>query len=115
MVTVPGKVMIARVAASLVLAGGLPELVARNLDDYARLIEILVKEGQASAGRRRLLRRRTNEARKSRLFDTSEFRGCSGGLTWCRVQWTADLDRSLKMSWEALVNGEPMHITVHRE
>ena len=67
-VTCAGDAFIGRVAASLVTAAGLPELVTYNLDDYHALALKLATDRQALRElRERLIRSRPT----SRLFDTN--------------------------------------------
>ncbi len=76
--------MISRVAASLCLAGRLPQLVTHNMQDYAALLHALVRKPV----RLSRLRAATAAARDaSPLFDTP--------------LWVRYLDASLTMAWEA--------------
>ncbi len=69
-VTCLGEGFAARVAASLLRAAGLPELVAASLDAYEELAGCLVAEPERLAG----LRRRLVEGRSTcPLFDTPRF------------------------------------------
>jgi len=62
-----GESFAGRVAASLLLAVGLPELVVRNLADYEAMARRLVAESDALPG----IRARLEEGRRTaRLFDT---------------------------------------------
>jgi protein O-GlcNAc transferase len=68
--TCPGATFAARVAASLVTAAGLPELVAPSLEEYEALALRLAGDAQLLGGlRRRLVQSRRN----SPLFDTERF------------------------------------------
>jgi len=66
-VTILGDTFASRVGASLSHAVGLPELVARDVDDYVRKCVALAKDADA---RRRLREHLAGEGRRSSLFDT---------------------------------------------
>ena len=70
LVTLPGQPFVSRVAASIVTAIGLPELVARDADDYVRI----AKELAASPEQLESLKERIREgARSSPLFDSARY------------------------------------------
>ena len=70
LLTFPGKTFARRVAASVLTAGGLPELIARDIADYRNLAVRLAQEGGLLAGLKdRLLRNRESCA----LFDTRRY------------------------------------------
>jgi protein O-GlcNAc transferase len=68
--TCAGKSFAGRVAASLLVAAGLPELVMEDLDSYAALALKLALEPQ----RLEALRKRVEDARTSPLFDIARYR-----------------------------------------
>ena len=71
MLTAKGESFAGRVAASLLMAAELPELVAENLSDYEKLALKLAREPALLAGYRKKLA----ETRDScALFDTDRFR-----------------------------------------
>ncbi len=68
--TTPGETFAGRVAASLLQAAGLPELIAPSLSEYASLALKLAREPEALAR----LRRKLERAREtSPLFDTARY------------------------------------------
>jgi protein O-GlcNAc transferase len=68
--TCPGSSFISRVAASLVCAAGLPELIAQDVDDYRRMAIRLAAQPEMIAGiRNRLEQNRMPCA----LFDTARY------------------------------------------
>jgi predicted O-linked N-acetylglucosamine transferase (SPINDLY family) len=68
--TCPGEAMAARVAASLLAAVGLPEMIARDRDEYeAKALELARDPARLAAIRRRLAENRTTEP----LFDTARY------------------------------------------
>ena len=69
--TCRGAAFPARVAASLIAAAGLPELITHSLEDYEALAHRLVRDGAALT----VLKRRVSEARATApLFDGDRFR-----------------------------------------
>jgi protein O-GlcNAc transferase len=69
--TCPGNAFVARAAGSLLHAVGLPELIARNLEDYETLaIELATRPGRLRAAREKLAANR----RRHPLFDIDRFR-----------------------------------------
>jgi hypothetical protein len=84
--------MISRVAASLVLAAGLPSLVALTEQDYHSIALALVPKGPVPGQRLRRLQATTLRARESSaVFDTA--------------LWVRHLDRALTAAWESDVVG----------
>jgi predicted O-linked N-acetylglucosamine transferase (SPINDLY family) len=69
--TCRGEAFAARVAASLLHAIGLPELITRSLDDYEKLAFRLATEPASLSTIRRKL---TENRRKAPLFDSDRFR-----------------------------------------
>ena len=70
LVTCPGKTFPARVAASLLHAIGLPELVTHSLEEYEALASALARDpARLAAIRAKLLRNRDTEP----MFDTARF------------------------------------------
>lgn len=70
LVTALGQSFVARVAASLLHAAGLAQLVARDLDDYERIALALARD----RGRLRALRTRLDEGRMHcALFDSARY------------------------------------------
>ena len=68
--TCPGDAMAARVAASLLAAVGLPELIARDRDEYeAKALELALDPARLAAIRRKLAENRTTQP----LFDTVRY------------------------------------------
>ena len=68
--TVTGESFISRVAASLLHAAGVPELITTDLDDYARrALELASDRAQLAALRRRLAENRDTCA----LFDSARY------------------------------------------
>ena len=68
--TCPGDSMAARVAASLLTAVGLPELIAHGPDEYeAKALELALDPARLGAIRRRLAENRTTRP----LFDTTRY------------------------------------------
>jgi predicted O-linked N-acetylglucosamine transferase (SPINDLY family) len=69
-VTCLGSSLVGRMAASMLCAAGLPELVAANLTDYVSLAEALARD----PARLQSLRWKLEQNRLSRpLFDTARF------------------------------------------
>ena len=84
--------MISRVAASLVLAAGLPSLVAITEQDYHSIALSLVPNGPVPGRRLRRLQATTMQARESSaVFDTA--------------RWVLHLDRALSAAWDSDVVG----------
>jgi predicted O-linked N-acetylglucosamine transferase (SPINDLY family) len=82
-ITTPGTTFPGRVAASLLTASGLPELVTPSLDDYERLALTLARDPAALAA----LKAKVKSARtSSALFDTARF--------------TRHLEAALTQMWE---------------
>ncbi|MBF0285742.1 MAG: tetratricopeptide repeat protein, partial [Magnetococcales bacterium] len=70
LVTTPGRTFASRVAASLLTAAGVPELIAPDLEGYVALARALADD----PARRLAIRRRLEEGRsRSPLFDTPRF------------------------------------------
>jgi predicted O-linked N-acetylglucosamine transferase (SPINDLY family) len=83
MVTVAGNSFVSRVAASLLVAAGLPELVAPDLDGYERLALDLARDRTRLAGlRQRLVANRDSCA----LFDSRQFAADFTGLIERMIQ-----------------------------
>jgi len=77
LVTVLGDTFVSRVAASLVSAAGLPELVAADLQDYERIALGLARD----RGRLATLRQRLEQQReRAPLFDAAAFAAAFEGL-----------------------------------
>ncbi len=89
-ITCLGSTFAGRVGASLLSAIGLPELVARSLEEYEALVLKLVRDPAALAAiKEKLARNRDTHA----LFDTSRF--------------TRNLEAALITMWERHRRGEP--------
>jgi protein O-GlcNAc transferase len=87
--TAPGNGFQGRVAASLVSAAGLPELIAPDLTGYERMALEFARAPDALAA----LRDKLSRARKSApLFDTGKF--------------TRDLESAFLLMWERFERGE---------
>ena len=68
--TLPGDHWVSRMSASALMALGLPELIANNLEDYGRrAVELAFAPAKLTALRQRLRRRRSTAP----LFDTRRF------------------------------------------
>jgi predicted O-linked N-acetylglucosamine transferase (SPINDLY family) len=95
MVTMIGESFVSRVAASILQAAGLPQLVTRNLDEY---FDLALQLALDPARRREL--RATLEAKRtsSPLFDTPQF--------------TRDLEKLYRQAWENHRSGKLDHILV---
>mmetsp|Transcript_40977 Transcript_40977/g.82479 ORF Transcript_40977/g.82479 Transcript_40977/m.82479 type:complete len:189 (+) Transcript_40977:2-568(+) len=90
MVTTGRESMISRVATSLCLAAGRPEMVAINLDEYQSLALQLTGTRKRVPSRLTALKASTLKSKEdSPLFDTR--------------LWVQHLDRSLLMAWDSLV------------
>ncbi len=90
LLTCQGKSFAGRVAASLVRAAGLPEMVVETLEAYERLALKLAREpATLGALRERLARNRDNCA----LFDTAHF--------------TRNLEASYTRMWDRCRLGQP--------
>ncbi len=69
-VTLPGEPFVSRVAASIVTNLGLPELVARDEEDYVRIAKELAQNPSALAA----MKARVSEGRRSSpLFDSAKY------------------------------------------
>lgn len=68
--TMEGQQFSARVAASLLMACGLPELITKNPSDYEKTAENLAKSPESIAKIKRTLKM---QGRKSALFDTQRY------------------------------------------
>jgi predicted O-linked N-acetylglucosamine transferase (SPINDLY family) len=87
--TCPGEAFASRMAASLLTAAGLPELIAANADDYSvRALRLATTPAVLADVRDRLARNRTHGA----LFDTQRF---------CR-----NLESAYRTMWERCRRGE---------
>ncbi len=91
LLTCLGEAFAGRVAASLLQALGLPELVARSADEYeAQAVELALNPRRLTA-----IRRRLNDARTTApLFDTARF--------------TRNLERAYAAIYERYLNGSPV-------
>lgn len=88
--TCAGEAFAARMAGSLLIAIGLPELVTHNLDDYeAKALELASAPEVLGEIRARLTRNRSTSA----LFDTDRFR--------------RHLEAAFRTMWERTERGEP--------
>lgn len=96
MVTILGKKMAQRVAASLLRAANLPELVCKDTKEYEDLAVTLAVDGDKYMD----IRERLEMGREScPLFDTP--------------RWVRNMEKGLEMIWEKHVKGEPVaHIDV---
>jgi predicted O-linked N-acetylglucosamine transferase (SPINDLY family) len=89
-ITTPGTTFPGRVAASLLTAAGLPELITPSLDDYERLALTLARDPNALAA----LKAKVGSQRAScRLFDTARF--------------TRNLEAALTQMWQRHQQGLP--------
>jgi predicted O-linked N-acetylglucosamine transferase (SPINDLY family) len=89
-VTCPGNSFPSRVAASVLYAGGMPELVAQSLTDYEAIAAELAMDPQRLAQTKaKLMRNRVTEP----LFNTPAF--------------TRALEGAYTMMWERQQQGEP--------
>jgi predicted O-linked N-acetylglucosamine transferase (SPINDLY family) len=94
--TTPGRTFAGRVAASLLHAAGLPELVAPSLEDYERLALELARDSVVLTELKARLRRALTT---QPLFDTARH--------------TRHLERAYVMMWERQQDGRPpAHIAV---
>lgn len=90
LLTVRGQTFASRVAASLLTAAGLPELVTGSLEEYEALALKLARDEEALAR----IRRKLAESRKScALFDTARM--------------TRHLEAAYQMMWERKRSGLP--------
>ncbi len=88
--TCAGEAFAARMAGSLLIALGLPELITHNLDDYeAKALELASAPEVLGEIRARLTRNRSTSA----LFDTDRFR--------------LHLEAAFQTMWERTERGEP--------
>jgi predicted O-linked N-acetylglucosamine transferase (SPINDLY family) len=69
LVTVPGDSFVSRVASSIVTAAGLPDLVAKDKEDYVRIARELALDPGALAA----VKARVQEGRNSALFDSARY------------------------------------------
>lgn len=94
--TCPGTTFASRVAAGLVTAAGLPDLLARTPDDYEQMALALAREPVRLAA----LRARLDETRgSSPLFDTTRY--------------TRNIEAAYLAMWDRYVCGlPPDHITI---
>ncbi|EME69797.1 SPY protein [Paramagnetospirillum caucaseum] len=89
-VTCLGRTFPGRVAASVLKAAGLPELVTRTPAQYEELVLALARDSERRAG----LRRRLAEAKSaSALFDNARF--------------TRDIETAFTRMWQRRVAGKP--------
>jgi len=89
-VTLPGQTFVSRVAASIVSAAGLPELIARDPEDYLRI----AKELATQPGRLQQTKQRVQRAcHESPLFDSERY--------------TRDLEDLYRRMWKRKVCGPP--------
>jgi predicted O-linked N-acetylglucosamine transferase (SPINDLY family) len=68
-VTRPGEPFVSRVAASIISAAGLPELVARDDEDYVRIAKELAQNPEHLAS----VKERVRAGRTSALFDSARY------------------------------------------
>ena len=95
LVTLMGETFASRVAASLLHAAGLPELVTRNAESYYDLaLDLATRPARLAALRARLLAGRL----ESPLFDSERF--------------TRDLERLLERIWLNYRSGKNDHVTI---
>jgi len=88
--TMKGESFASRVAASLLNAAGLPELIVESFDAYESLALALARDPATLAA----LKEKLRQGRDSRaLFDTARF--------------THNLERALGMMWERTQEGKP--------
>jgi predicted O-linked N-acetylglucosamine transferase (SPINDLY family) len=88
--TCPGDTFVSRVAAGLLTAVGLPELIAPTLAEYERLALHLARRPDQLRGlREKLAARRTTWP----LFDTPRF--------------VRNLERAYRAVWERYASGQP--------
>ena len=95
-IALQGRHFASRVAASVLTAVGLPELIAYNLPDYEALgLRLAVKPEALMAVKNKLAQNRSKEP----LFDTPRFAG--------------NLEKAYKRMWQLYLNGEtPRQIEV---
>ena len=91
LLTFPGRSFASRVAASLLHAMQLPELVARDIGDYSRRAVELANDPGRVATLREILRQRLPT---SALFDTAGTR--------------RDLEAAYREMWEVQIRGDPV-------
>jgi protein O-GlcNAc transferase len=88
-ITLKGSHFASRVSASILTAVGLPELVARSLEEYQALaVRLARNQGELKALRQKLAKKRFTES----LFDTPRF--------------VKNLERAYKEMWEIFLAGE---------
>ena len=85
LLTCPGTAFPGRVAASMLTALGLPELIAKDLGDYERLAAVLARDpAQLAAIRQKL----EGQRKKAPLFDTARFtRNLEAAYTQMWARW----------------------------
>jgi len=89
-VTVRGQTFAGRVAASLLTAAGLPELITGSLEEYEALALKLARDGEALA---RIKRKLAESRKSSALFDT--------------VRTARHLEAAYRLMWERKHSGQP--------
>ena len=95
-VALMGETLASRVSASILTAAGLPELIAKSLDDYQRLALRLASDREELA---RLKLRVQDQRRTAALFDTARF--------------TRNLETAFIAIWERHMSGlAPDHVTI---
>ncbi|MBV9124889.1 MAG: tetratricopeptide repeat protein [Planctomycetes bacterium] len=96
--TCPGSTFVSRVAASLLTAVGMPELIAADLSQYERLaVDLARRPDDLARLRRKLAGQRTTQP----LFDTPRF--------------VRNLERAYQTMWEAHLAGERPRVIVVTE
>ena len=96
LITLPGETFACRVAASLLTAVGMPELIMPDLETYEKTaIRLATNPGELQGIRDKLAKNRTTTP----LFDTP--------------RWTRNWEKALKIIWERYERGEePGHLEV---
>jgi protein O-GlcNAc transferase len=96
LVALMGETFASRVSASILTAAGLPELIAKSLDDYQRLALRLASDREELA---RLKLRVQDQRRTAALFDTARF--------------TRNLETAFIAIWERHMSGlAPDHVAI---
>jgi predicted O-linked N-acetylglucosamine transferase (SPINDLY family) len=95
LITVPGETFAARVAASLLTAVGLPELIVADLEAYVKLA---VELAHSSEKRSQLRKKLQDNRLVYPLFDTDLF--------------TKHLERAYTLMWDRWLQGEPATMLV---
>jgi len=90
LLTLRGHTFAGRVATSLLMAAGLPELVTGSLEEYEALALRLARDGEALA---RIRRKLAGPGKKSALFDTARM--------------TRHLEAAYWLMWERNQSGLP--------